>query len=78
MQGVLGDWPDTRILIVTHVQELIAQNYAEMIAAVAGGAGRHLLGRAGQARICTRRSCSPASSRIHRNAPTRSSAAIWC
>ncbi|MFZ1415080.1 MAG: DEAD/DEAH box helicase family protein, partial [Defluviicoccus sp.] len=27
----IADWPDTRILIVTHVKELIAQNYAEMI-----------------------------------------------
>jgi len=29
--GVLKTWPDQRILIVTHVRELIAQNYAEMI-----------------------------------------------
>lgn len=28
--GVLKTWPDQRILIVTHVRELIAQNYAEM------------------------------------------------
>jgi DNA repair protein RadD len=31
VQGVLQQWPDQRILIVTHVRELIAQNYAEMI-----------------------------------------------
>ena len=27
----IADWADTRILIVTHVKELIAQNYGEMI-----------------------------------------------
>lgn len=31
VRGVLRDWPDQRILIVTHVQELIAQNYDELI-----------------------------------------------
>ena len=31
IQGVLTQWPDQRILIVTHVRELIAQNYAELI-----------------------------------------------
>jgi DNA repair protein RadD len=31
VQGVLQQWPDQRILIVTHVRELIAQNHAEMI-----------------------------------------------
>lgn len=31
MEGVLKAWPDQRILIVTHVRELIAQNHAEMI-----------------------------------------------
>lgn len=28
---VLASWPDTKILIVTHVRELIAQNYAELL-----------------------------------------------
>lgn len=31
IEGVLKSWPDQRILIVTHVRELIAQNNAEMI-----------------------------------------------
>jgi DNA repair protein RadD len=31
VEGVLRRWPDQRILIVTHVRELIAQNHAEMI-----------------------------------------------
>lgn len=31
IEGVLKAWPDQRILILTHVRELIAQNYAEMI-----------------------------------------------
>jgi DNA repair protein RadD len=31
MRRAIADWPDTRILIVTHVRELIAQNYGEMI-----------------------------------------------
>jgi DNA repair protein RadD len=31
IEGVLKTWPDQRILIVTHVRELIAQNHAEMI-----------------------------------------------
>ena len=30
-EGVLKTWPDQRILAVTHVRELIAQNHAEMI-----------------------------------------------
>ncbi|MEO5375096.1 MAG: DEAD/DEAH box helicase [Alphaproteobacteria bacterium] len=29
--GAIAQWPDTRILIVTHVKELIAQNHAEML-----------------------------------------------
>ncbi|MBX6324327.1 MAG: DEAD/DEAH box helicase family protein, partial [Rhodospirillaceae bacterium] len=28
IREVLAQWPDQRILIVTHVRELIAQNYA--------------------------------------------------
>ena len=31
IEGVLKAWPDQRILVVTHVRELIAQNHAEMI-----------------------------------------------
>lgn len=31
IEGVLKVWPEQRILIVTHVRELIAQNHAEMI-----------------------------------------------
>lgn len=31
VEGVLKAWPDQRILIVTHVRELIAQNHAELI-----------------------------------------------
>jgi DNA repair protein RadD len=31
IREVLEQWPDQRILIVTHVRELIAQNYAELI-----------------------------------------------
>ena len=31
IQGVLRQWPDQRILVVTHVRELIAQNHAEMM-----------------------------------------------
>ena len=31
IEGVLKAWPEQRILIVTHVRELIAQNHAEMI-----------------------------------------------
>ena len=31
INGVLKAWPDQRILIVTHVRELIAQNHAEML-----------------------------------------------
>lgn len=31
MHGVLQHWPDQRILVVTHVRELIAQNHAELI-----------------------------------------------
>ena len=32
MEGVLKTWPDQRILVVTHVRELIAQNHAELVA----------------------------------------------
>lgn len=31
IESVLKAWPDQRILVVTHVRELIAQNHAEMI-----------------------------------------------
>lgn len=31
IDGVLKAWPDQRVLIVTHVRELIAQNHAEML-----------------------------------------------
>ncbi|GAB4119039.1 MAG: hypothetical protein Kow00104_01190 [Rhodothalassiaceae bacterium] len=31
IEGVLKAWPDQRILVVTHVQELIAQNHAELM-----------------------------------------------
>ncbi|MGR3593075.1 MAG: DEAD/DEAH box helicase [Limimaricola soesokkakensis] len=31
IEGVLKAWPDQRVLIVTHVRELIAQNHAEML-----------------------------------------------
>jgi len=31
VEGVLRAWPDQRILIVTHVRELIAQNHAELV-----------------------------------------------
>ena len=31
IEGVLRAWPDQRILVVTHVRELIAQNFAELI-----------------------------------------------
>ncbi|MBF0093944.1 MAG: DEAD/DEAH box helicase [Alphaproteobacteria bacterium] len=31
VQGVLAQWPDQRILIITHVRELIAQNHAELL-----------------------------------------------
>ena len=31
IREVLEQWPDQRILIVTHVRELIAQNYAELV-----------------------------------------------
>lgn len=31
IKGVLEQWPDQRILIVTHVKELIGQNFAELI-----------------------------------------------
>ena len=31
IEGVLKAWPEQRILIVTHVRELIAQNHAEML-----------------------------------------------
>lgn len=31
MRRAIADWPDTRIIIVTHVKELIAQNFSEMV-----------------------------------------------
>lgn len=31
IEGVLRAWPDQRVLVVTHVRELIAQNHAEML-----------------------------------------------
>lgn len=32
VREALAAWPDTRVLIVTHVKELISQNFAEMVA----------------------------------------------
>ena len=55
IEGVLKAWPDQRILIVTHVRELIAQNHAEMIGlwpeATAGIYSAGLGKREAQARI---------------------------
>lgn len=55
IEGVLKAWPDQRILIVTHVRELIAQNHAEMIGlwpdAPAGVYSAGLGKREAQARI---------------------------
>ena len=55
IEGVLKAWPDQRILIVTHVRELIAQNHAEMIGLWPGApAGIYSAGlgkREAQARI---------------------------
>ena len=55
IEGVLKSWPDQRILIVTHVRELIAQNHAEMIglwpAAPAGIYSAGLGKREAQARV---------------------------
>ena len=31
VQDVLRQWPDERILIVTHVKELIGQNHDELV-----------------------------------------------
>ena len=31
VQEALASWPDTRVVILTHVRELISQNYAELI-----------------------------------------------
>ena len=31
IQEVLAQWPDERIIILTHVRELISQNFAELI-----------------------------------------------
>ncbi|SDY29462.1 DNA repair protein RadD [Lentibacter algarum] len=55
IEGVLKAWPDQRILIVTHVRELIAQNHAEMIGlwpeAPAGIYSAGLSKREAQARV---------------------------
>jgi DNA repair protein RadD len=55
IEGVLKAWPDQRILIVTHVRELIAQNHAEMIGlwpeAPAGTYSAGLGKREAQARV---------------------------
>src|SRR5512134_1146469 len=72
----IADWSDTRILIVTHVKELIAQNYAEMIRlwpnAPAGIYSAGLNKRDLQAQILFAGIQS-----IHKRAHD-SSAAIWC
>ena len=68
IEGVLRAWPDQRILIVTHVRELIAQNHAEMIGlwpeAPAGIYSAGLGKREAQARILFAGIQS-----IHRRAP---------
>lgn len=32
VKGAVGQWPDTRIVIATHVKELVAQNFSKLIA----------------------------------------------
>jgi superfamily II DNA or RNA helicase len=76
IEGVLKAFPDQRILVVTHVRELIEQNHGELMRlwpeAPAGiysaGLKQRDLGRA---------SCSPASSRSTSASMTCSSA-TWC
>jgi hypothetical protein len=76
IQEVLAQWPAERIVILTHVRELISQNFAELIRlwpeAPAGIYSAGLNRRDAQAQIC-----SPASSQCTAR-PTPSSAPISC
>lgn len=68
IQGVLQRWPDQRILVVTHVRELIAQNHAEMM----GLWPEAMSGRTFNARGNTS-SCKSADKRLIRNEKSNSS-----
>jgi DNA repair protein RadD len=66
IEGVLKAFPDQRILIVTHVRELIEQNHAELIGLwPEAPAGIYSAGLK-QRNIYRRASCLPASSRSTR------------
>ena len=73
---MLAQWPDERIIILTHVRELISQNFAELIRlwpeAPAGIYSAGLNRRDVQAQILFAGIQS-----VHRR-PTPSSAPTWC
>ena len=76
IQEVLAQWPDERIVILTHVRELISQNFAELIRLwPEAPAGIYSAGL--NRRDARRRSCSRASSRCTAR-PSRSSAPTSC
>ena len=50
IQEVLAQWPDERIIILTHVRELISQNFAELIRLWPEAPAGHLQRRAEPAR----------------------------
>ena len=76
IQEVLAQWPDERILILTHVRELISQNFAELLRlwpeAPAGIYSAGLNRRDVQAQILF------AGIQSDPPRPTPSSAPTWC
>jgi DNA repair protein RadD len=77
IEGVLKAFPDQRILVVTHVRELIEQNHGELMRLwPEAPAGIYSAGLK-QRNISGRASCSPASSRSTSASMTCSSA-TWC
>ncbi len=76
IDGVLKAWPDQRVLVVTHVRELIAQNHAEMLGL--WPEGRRASTRQGSAAaIRGPGSSSPAFSRSTKRR-SASVMPIWC
>jgi DNA repair protein RadD len=76
IEGVLKAWPDQRILIVTHVRELIAQNHAEMISLWPDAPSG--IYSAGSASARLRRGSFSRASSPSTAARPRSATPIWC
>ena len=77
IQGAIAAWPDTRVLVLTHVKELIRAELPRPCCAPGPTPRPASTPPACPAATSGPRCCSPASSPSTAT-PTRSSAATWC